>query len=110
MRTQVKAALIFNGHTQDTIQAIDEETFTAITIMYADGILGNHGMLNNIGALTNGIFNYMRPPNTAPYSLKSILGNVYGYLYPDVEIDPSDSLKAFMSQAKGFKMDKFSKG
>jgi hypothetical protein len=110
LRTQVKAALIFNGHTHDTINAIDEDTFTTITIMYADGVLGNQGLLNNIGALTNGIFNYLRPPNTAPYSLKSILGSVYGYLYPDVEASPSDSLKVFMSQAKGFKMDRFSKG
>lgn len=110
MRKQVKAALIFNGHTQDTIDAIDEDTFTAITVMYADGVLGNQGLLNTIGALTNGVFNYMRPPNSATYSLKSILGNVYGYIYPDVEIDPSDSLKAFMSQAKGFKMDRFQKG
>ena len=78
--------------------------------MYSDGVLGNHGLINSIGSLTNGVFNYIRPPNTAPYSLKSIIGNVYGYLYNDVEIDPSDSLKVFMSQAKGFGMDRFNKG
>jgi hypothetical protein len=107
---QVKAAMLFNGHTQDTIAAIDEETFSAITVMYADGVLGNHGLLNTIGALVNGVFNYIRPPNTPPYSLKSILGQAYGYLYSDVELDPSDSLKMFMSRAKGFSMDKFDKG
>lgn len=107
MRTQVKAALVFNGHTMESIDAIDEETFTAIMVMYADGIIGNKANINILGALTNGVFNYIRPPNTAPYSLKSIIGNVYGYIYPDVEVDPSDSLKGFISQAKGFDMKKF---
>lgn len=78
--------------------------------MYADGILGNRGLLNTIGILVNGVFNYIRSPNTSPYNLKSILGQSYGYMYPDVEIDPSDSLKAFVSQARGFGMDKFKKG
>ena len=110
MRTQVRAALVFNGHTQDTIDAIDEETFTAITIMYADGVLGNRGLLNTIGALANGVFNYIRPPNTAPYNLKSILGKSYGYIYPEIEENPSDSLIAFVSQAKGFGLDRFKKG
>lgn len=99
--------MIFNGHTQDTINEIDEETFTAITIMFADGILGNKGLLNLQGAFMNGVFNYIRPPHSAPYSLKSLTGNVYAYLYPDVDVDPSDSLKAFISQAKGFSMSKF---
>lgn len=78
--------------------------------MYADGVLGNHGLLNTIGILVNGVFNYIRSPNTSPYNLKSILGQSYGYMYPDVEIDPSDSLKAFISRARGFGMDKFKKG
>lgn len=78
--------------------------------MYGDGVLGTHGLLNGIGALTNGIFNYIRPPNSAPYSLKSILGNVYGYMYPEVEENPSDSLIAFVSTAKGFNKGRFNKG
>lgn len=102
--------MVFNGHTQETINAIDEETFNAITIMYADGVLGNHGLLNTIGVLVNGVFNYIRSPTTPAYSLKSILNQAYGYLYPDADLEPSDSLKLFMSRAKGFSMDKFSKG
>lgn len=78
--------------------------------MYADGVLGNHGLLNTTGVLVNGIFNYIRSPTQPPYSLKSILNQAYGYLYPDADIEPSDSLKLFMSQAKGFSMNKFSKG
>jgi len=99
--------LVFNGHTMESIDAIDEETFTAIMVMYADGIIGNKAIISTIGALTNGVFNYIRPPNTAPYSLKSIIGNVYGYMYSDVEVDASESLKLFMSQANGFSVDKF---
>ena len=99
--------MLFNGHTQDTINAIDEETFNAITIMYADGVLGNHGLLNAIGLLVSGVFNYIRDPNSPPYSLKSILNQSYGYLHEDVEITPSDSLKLFMSQAKGYSENRF---
>lgn len=91
----------------ETVNSIDEETFTAIMVMYADGILGNKATISTIGALTNGVFNYIRPPNTAPYSLKSIIGNVYGYMYPDIEIDPSDALKGFISHARGFDIKKF---
>lgn len=99
--------MIFNGHTVESINSIDEETFTSIMVMYADGIIGNKGLINTIGSLTNGVFNYIRSPNTPPYSLKSIIGNVYGYMYSDVEISPSDALKGFISQAKGFDIKKF---
>lgn len=103
----MKAALIFNGHTQDTIDAIDEETFNSITVMYGDGILGNHGLLNTLGMLVNGVFNYIRSPNTPPYSLKSILNQAYGYIHEDMEVTPSDSLKMFISQAKGYSESRF---
>lgn len=75
--------------------------------MFADGVLGNRGLLNLQGAFMNGIFNYIRPPNTSPYSLKSILGNIYAYLYTDIEVDPSESLKVFLTQAQGFSMSRF---
>lgn len=99
--------MLFNGHTQDTIDAIDEQTFRAITVMYGDGVLGNHGLLNTMALLVNGVFNYIRDPKSPPYSLKSILNQAYGYIHEDVEVSPSDSLKMFMSQAKGFSVDKF---
>ncbi len=94
----------------ESVSEIDEDTFTAIMVMYSDGILGNRGIINTLGALTNGVFNYIRAPNTAPYNLKQIIGNVYGYLYPDAEVDPSDALKGFISQAKGFDFNKFKRG
>ena len=80
-----------------------------IILMYADGIIGNQGLLNGIGALTAGVFNYMRSGNSSPYSLKQVLGNSYGYIFSEVETNPDDALLLFMSQAKGFSMDKFNK-
>ena len=78
--------------------------------MYADGILGNHGLLNTIGSLTNAVFNYMRAPNTSAYTMKQILGQSYEYIYGEIKTDPSDSLKLFMSQSQGFDMNRFVKG
>lgn len=103
------AHLVFNGHTIESIRELDEDIFHTMMIMYADGILGNLGMMNVMGSLTNAVFNYMRSKNTSPYSLKSILNKSYGYIYDDVELSVSDSLKLFMSQAQGFNMDYFNK-
>lgn len=102
--------MLFNGHTQNTINEIDEETFSTISIMYNNGVLGNMGLMNVIGSLTTGIFNYIRPPNASPYGLKAILNEAYGYIYKDVEVAPEDSLKLFMTQAQGFDIKMFNKG
>lgn len=78
-------------------------------VMYADGVIGNQGILSVLGALVAGVFNYTRAPNSSPYTLKSILGNTYGYIYPEIESDPNDALLTFMTQAQGFDMNKFKK-
>jgi len=78
-----------------------------ISIMYADGLLGNKSLITTLGTLTAGVFNYMRPSSSMPYDLKGVIGSAYGYIYEDKEADPSDSLLTFMSQAPGFKIDKF---
>lgn len=77
--------------------------------MYADGLLGNKGMLQTLGALVTGVFNYIRQPNSQSYNLKSVLGNSYGYIFDDVEITPNDALLLFMSQSQGFSLDRFKK-
>ena len=77
--------------------------------MYADGVLGNKGMLQIMGSLTTAVFNYMRAQHSQPYTLKSILNTTYGYLFNDVELTASDSLLLFMSQAQGFSLDRFKK-
>lgn len=102
--------MVFNGHTQQSIDAIDEITMNQITVMYSDGIIGNQGLLTVLGSLTAGVFNYTRAPNSQPYSLKSILGNNYGYIFGEVKTKPSDALLTFMSQAQGFDIGKFKKG
>jgi hypothetical protein len=99
--------MVFNGHTTQNIDALDEATLNNIVVMYADGLIGNKGILNVMGTLTSGVFNYMRSPNSQPYALKSILGSAYGYMYPDSELPTNDSLLTFMSQAPGFELGKF---
>lgn len=102
--------MLFNGHTQDTIEAIDEDVFNQIAVMYGDGMIGNGGMLQGIGSLTAGVFNYMRSPTQPAYSLKSVLGNQYDYIFNEPEIDPSEALKGFVALSRGFAADKFKKG
>ena len=103
----MRAALIFNGHTQDTINALDEATMHSIMVMYADGALGNKSVAVGLGTLTAGVFNYLRASNSQPYTLKSVLGSAYEYFYGIEKADPSESLLTFMSQAPDFKMDRF---
>lgn len=99
--------MVFNGHTIQDIDALDEATFNEIVVMFADGLIGNKNIITTLGTLTAGVFNYMRPSNGQSYNLKSIIGSAYGYIYEDKEADPSDSLLLFMSQAPGFEINKF---
>lgn len=104
--------MIFNGHTLETIEELDDVTLANIQTMYADGLLGNYGILTQIASLTNGVFNYMRPANSPPYKLANILGSAYDYIYPPLTEEQqkaavNDSLLAFMSQANGFDKTKF---
>ena len=104
--------MIFNGHTLETIEELDDVTLANIQTMYADGMIGNYGILTQIASLTNGVFNYMRPANSSPYKLANILGSAYDYIYPPLTEEQqkaavNDSLLAFMSQANGFDKTKF---
>ena len=99
--------MIFNGHTHDTIAEFDDITMGNLQTMYADGLIGNYGLLNTLGSLTNGVFNYMRASGSPAYKLANILGNAYDYIYPPLSSDKqkaavNDSLLAFMQQAQGF--------
>jgi len=104
--------MIFNGHTLETIEELDDVTLANIQTMYADGMVGNYGILTQIASLTNGVFNYMRPASSPPYKLANILGSAYDYIYPPLTEEQqkaavNDSLLAFMSQANGFDKTKF---
>jgi len=101
--------MVFNGHTREYIDTIDEELFAEIQVMYADGMLGNKAIYHSLTPLTTGIFNYMRSPNTPAYRTEQIFPWINEYsIDPEVEVvTASDSLKIFMSQAPGFNKDKF---
>ena len=99
--------MIFNGHTLETISELDDVTMANIQTMYADGLVGNFGILTQIATLTNGVFNYMRVANSPPYKLANILGSAYDYIYPPLSAEQqkaavNNSLLAFMQQAQGF--------
>jgi hypothetical protein len=104
--------MIFNGHTHETIAALDEMTFAQIQTMYADGVIGNHGLLTTLGNLTTGVFNYMREASAPAYRLPNIMNSAYDYIYPPLTTEQlkeqaSNQLLAFMAQAPGYTADKF---
>jgi hypothetical protein len=87
---------------------IDEETYKQICVMYSDGLIGNKGILEVLGNLTAGVYNYMRTSGQAPYKLQDIIKKSYFYIYPQDNINSaSDSLLLFMTQAPNFDMKKF---
>lgn len=105
-------AMIFNGHTQETIAELDDITMAQIQTMYADGLIGNRSIIQLLGALTNGVFNYMRSANTPSYKLANIIGNAYDYIYPPLSAEEqkqqaNEQLLAFMMQAPGFSANRF---
>jgi hypothetical protein len=99
--------MVFNGHTPESVNAINEETFAQIQTMYADGVLGNQKTIDLLAMLVTGIFNYLRPPSSASYELKNVIGRSYEYMFPpateeEKKSSVNSSLLAFMSQAPGF--------
>lgn len=50
--------------------------------MYVDGLIGNQGILETLGSLTAGVYNYMRAENQAAFKLQDIIPRSYDYLYP----------------------------
>lgn len=70
--------------------------------MYSDGIIGNYGVLEVLGGLTAGIYNYLREKNSQAYKLKDIIPKAYDYLYKpltseEIQENTQHTLKAFMS-------------
>jgi hypothetical protein len=69
--------------------------------MYADGLIGNHVLIETLGGLTAGVYNYMRPQGSNGYKLKDIIPKVYDYLYPPLSPaeqhdKTQDALKSYM--------------
>jgi hypothetical protein len=115
MRRQVKAALIFNGHTVESIDEIDEETFTDICVMYGDGVLGGKAVYDAITPLTTAVFNYIRPPSTPAYEAESIFPWIKEYdknpeFEPTAQDKVNNSLLAYMASAPAFDIKRFKNG
>jgi hypothetical protein len=77
--------------------------------MYSDGVIGNGLVIETLGNLTAGVYNYMRSSSSQAYTLKNIIGRSYEYLYPpqDTTKSVNESLLAYVSQAKGFNPNRF---
>jgi hypothetical protein len=115
LKKQVEAAMIFNGHTQDSIAAIDHDVMGDIQTMYSDGMLGNHNVIYLLGSLVSGVFNYMRSANSQPFSLEKVLGPAYDYIYPPLteeqkKAQANEQLLTFMTMAPGFNKERFNRG
>lgn len=107
--------MIFNGHSQDSIAALDENIMSDIQTMYADGMVGNHNLVYLLGSLVTGVFNYLRAEASAPFSLQKVLGPAYDYLYPPLteeqkQAQVNEQLLTFMTMAPGFNKERFSHG
>lgn len=103
--------MIFNGHTAEYIDSLDEETFTELQVMFADGYIGNRSIFEAIAPLTAGVFNYIRPSGTPAYSQDKIFPWINEYMvHPDNDPEKGDGLLLFMSQAPGFSMERMKNG
>jgi len=92
---------------------LDEDVFRQIVVMYADGQIGNHGIVETIGSLTTGVYNYIREPNKPAYKLQEVIGKrFYEYLYPpqDSKEAVNEALSMFVTRAKGFDPKRFKGG
>lgn len=107
--------MIFNGHTQDSIAALDESIMADIQTMYADGMVGNHNSIHLLGTLITGVFNYLRAESAAPFSLAKVIGPAHDYIFPPLteeqkKAQVSEQLLSFMTMAPGFNKERFNRG
>ena len=107
--------MIFNGHTENYIDSLDEDLFNDIQVMYADGMLGNKAIFDAIAPLTAGIFNYIRTPTSKAFSASEIFPHITEYMVnpdfqPSAQEVASNGLLAFISQASGFNIGRFKNG
>ena len=78
MRLQTRAYLLAHGADPD---AMSEDDFNLVMISINDGFIGNKNILNTLGLLTTGVFNYIRGANAKAYTLQEIIGLAYDYVY-----------------------------
>lgn len=107
--------MVFNGHTEQYIDSIDEELFGDIQVMYAEGMLGNKAVFDALAPITTAIFNYLRPEGQAAYRVDSVFNWINDYFRnPDNEPKDADkvnsALLTYVTQAKGYKKGRFKNG
>lgn len=85
---------------------MSEDDFNAVMIAINDGFIGNKVVLNILGLLTTGVFNYIRGASSKAYTLNEILGLTYDYIYrPMTDQEKAEEanqrLLTFMQMAPG---------
>ena len=85
---------------------VDVETFVDICVMWSDGVIGNKGLIECIGNLTAGVFNYLRSQGQRSFELKDIIPSAYEYIYPPLTEEEkkrqaNDKLLTFMLMNPG---------
>lgn len=107
--------MVFNGHTTQYIDSIDEELFGDIQVMYAEGMLGNKGIFDALAPISAAVFNYFRAEGQMPYKTEAIFPWINDY-FRNPDFEPSEkeqvstNLLGFMAQAKGFSKERFNRG
>lgn len=104
--------MVFNGHTESSVNEISEEVFTEIQVMYADGMLGSKAIYDAIAPLTTAVFNYMRAEGQPAFRQDRLFPWIEEYWRnPDHDPEPqqavSDGLKTYIMYAKGFAKERF---
>lgn len=99
MRLQARAYMLAHGANPD---AMGEDDYELVMVALNDGLFGNKALLNVSGALTTGVFNYIRSQNASAYSLKDIIGIMHDYIYKPLSEEEkkqlaNQQLLAFMS-------------
>lgn len=103
MRLQTRAYLLAHGANPD---AMSESDFNLVMVAINDGFIGNKVLLNTVGLLTTGAFNYIRGANSKAYSLQEIMGLAYDYVYKPMTDEQkanatNKKLLAFMQMMPG---------
>lgn len=100
---QVRAYMLAHGTDPD---AVSEDDYRLVMVAFSDGLIGNRGVLNTMGSLTTGIFNYIRSSNAKAYSLQDVIGSAYDYIYPPLTDEQkknaaNEKLLSFISMMPG---------
>jgi hypothetical protein len=78
LRLQARAYMLAHGANPD---AMGEDDFELVMVALNDGLFGNKALINVNGALTTGVFNYIRSQNAQAYKLQDVLGIMHDYIY-----------------------------